>query len=125
MIWFIYIYLNYLLWNTFLIIFNLIVIESTGHYRPRPGIVLDDTLDYTGTQGLPSQRPYGSSRHPSLHDVFDVTVSAIQGPGGSSGNFYVIACVHWIINLVNSLLIFAQCMEICASSTSSFNIRTV
>ncbi|XP_025266984.1 uncharacterized protein LOC105249668 isoform X1 [Camponotus floridanus] len=59
---------------------------STERYRPRPGIVLDDTLDYTGAQGLPSQRPYISpSRHPSPGDVFDVTVSAIQGPGGSSG----------------------------------------
>ncbi|XP_036142162.1 uncharacterized protein LOC105829558 [Monomorium pharaonis] len=58
---------------------------STERYRPRPGIVLDDTLDYTGAQGLPSQRPYAPSRHPSLGDVFDVTVSAIQGPGGSSG----------------------------------------
>lgn len=58
---------------------------STERYRPRPGIVLDDTLDYTGAQGLPSQRPYIPSRHPSFGDVFDVTVSAIQGPGGSSG----------------------------------------
>ncbi|XP_032675585.1 uncharacterized protein LOC116846171 [Odontomachus brunneus] len=58
---------------------------STEHYRPRPGIVLDDTLDYTGAQGLPSQRPYSPSRHPPIGDVFDVTVSAIQGPGGSSG----------------------------------------
>ena len=59
---------------------------STERYRPRPGIVLDDTLDYTGAQGLPSQRPYiASSRHPSPGDIFDVTVSAIQGPGGSSG----------------------------------------
>ena len=62
-------------------------IGSTERYRPRPGIVLDDTLDYTGAQGLPSQRPYVPSRHPSFGDVFDVTVSAIQGPGGSSGNF--------------------------------------
>ncbi|XP_071635269.1 uncharacterized protein Pwn [Temnothorax longispinosus] len=58
---------------------------STERYRPRPGIVLDDTLDYTGAQGMPSQRPYAPSRHPSPGDVFDVTVSAIQGPGGSSG----------------------------------------
>ncbi|XP_024879421.1 uncharacterized protein LOC112459519 [Temnothorax curvispinosus] len=59
--------------------------RSTERYRPRPGIVLDDTLDYTGAQGMPSQRPYAPSRHPSPGDVFDVTVSAIQGPGGSSG----------------------------------------
>ena len=53
-------------------------------YRPRPGIVLDDTLDYTGTQGLATQRPYAPPRHPPLGDIFDVTVSAIQGPGGAS-----------------------------------------
>ncbi|XP_050447634.1 uncharacterized protein LOC126849645 isoform X2 [Cataglyphis hispanica] len=59
---------------------------STERYRPRPGIVLDDTLDYTGAQGLPSQRPYITPlRHPAPGDIFDVTVSAIQGPGGSSG----------------------------------------
>ncbi|XP_072757388.1 uncharacterized protein Pwn [Anoplolepis gracilipes] len=65
-----------------------VLTKNTGspeHYRPRPGIVLDDTLDYTGAQGLPSQRPYltPSRHHPG--DIFDVTVSAIQGPGGSSG----------------------------------------
>ncbi|XP_078032954.1 calcium-binding EGF-like domain-containing protein pawn [Augochlora pura] len=51
-------------------------------YRPRPGIVLDDTLDYTGPQGLATQRPYPPPRHPPIGDIFDVTVSAIQGPGG-------------------------------------------
>ncbi|XP_076241034.1 calcium-binding EGF-like domain-containing protein pawn [Calliopsis andreniformis] len=51
-------------------------------YRPRPGIVLDDTLDYTGPQGLATQRPYAPPRHPPLGDIFDVTVSAVQGPGG-------------------------------------------
>ncbi|XP_076180428.1 calcium-binding EGF-like domain-containing protein pawn [Ptiloglossa arizonensis] len=54
-------------------------------YRPRPGIVLDDTLDYTGSQGLATQRPYAPPRHPPLGDIFDVTVSAIQGPGGGGG----------------------------------------
>ncbi|XP_043288768.1 uncharacterized protein pwn isoform X2 [Venturia canescens] len=54
-------------------------------YRPRPGIVLDDTLDYTGNQGLVTQRPYAPPRHPQIGDIFDVTVSAIQGPGGGAG----------------------------------------
>ncbi|KAK0084705.1 hypothetical protein PV325_006553 [Microctonus aethiopoides] len=54
-------------------------------YRPRPGIVLDDTLDYTGAQ-LATQRPYAPSRHPQIGDIFDVTVSAIQGPGGGNGD---------------------------------------
>ncbi|XP_014208200.1 uncharacterized protein LOC106639211 [Copidosoma floridanum] len=57
--------------------------SSIYSYRPRPGIVLDDTLDYTGTQGLITQRPYGPPRHPSNPNTFDVVVSAIQGPGGS------------------------------------------
>lgn len=72
----------------------LIITGSTERYRPRPGIVLDDTLDYTAAQGLPSQRPYAPSRHPSHGDVFDVTVSAIQGPGGSSGN--CLACAEFL-----------------------------
>ncbi|KAI4479184.1 hypothetical protein M0804_011323 [Polistes exclamans] len=63
--------------------------KNTGDrysYRPRPGIVLDDTLDYTGTPGLATQRPYPPPRPTSLVDIFDVTVSAVQGPGGSSGD---------------------------------------
>ncbi|KAK2580385.1 hypothetical protein KPH14_006140 [Odynerus spinipes] len=55
-------------------------------YLPRPGIVLDDTLDYTGSPGLATQRPYPPQRTTSPGDIFDVTVSAIQGPGGSSGD---------------------------------------
>ena len=57
----------------------------TEHYRPRPGIVLDDTLDYTGSQGMATHRPLGPLRHPQSHETFDVVVSAIQGPGGASG----------------------------------------
>lgn len=66
-------------------------------YRPRPGIVLDDTLDYTGSQGLITQRPYGPPRHPSNPDTFDVVVSAIQGPGQSGTGM-----------LINVLLYFPQ-----------------
>ncbi|XP_020709953.2 uncharacterized protein LOC105689295 [Athalia rosae] len=55
-------------------------------YRPRPGIVLDDTLDYTGSQGLATHRPYSPPRYPQIGDIFDVTVSAIQGPGGGGGS---------------------------------------
>lgn len=55
-------------------------------YRPRPGIVLDDTLDYTKKQTFAIQRPHASIRHPQIGDIFDVTVSAIQGPGGGSGD---------------------------------------
>ncbi|KAJ8670610.1 hypothetical protein QAD02_001869 [Eretmocerus hayati] len=61
--------------------------SSVYSYRPRPGLVLDDTLDYTGSQGLATQRPYGvgPQRHPlpPSRDTFDIVVSAIQGPGGS------------------------------------------
>ncbi|XP_011496415.1 PREDICTED: uncharacterized protein LOC105361030 [Ceratosolen solmsi marchali] len=57
--------------------------SSVYSYRPRPGIVLDDTLDYTGSQGIVTHRPFGPPRHPSNPDTFDVVVSAIQGPAGS------------------------------------------
>jgi hypothetical protein len=60
-------------------------------YRPRPGIVLDDT-EYkpggTHRQPIITRPPLGQ-----LGDIFDITVSAIQGPGGSStgqGKPYVI-----------------------------------
>ena len=63
-------------------------IGSGYSYRPRPGIVLDDTLDYTGNGGIITQRPYAPPRHPTNADVFDVVVSAIQGPGGSGTGMY-------------------------------------
>lgn len=47
-------------------------------YRPRPGIVLDDTEYKPVRQSIVTARPQ------SAHgDIFDVTVSAIQGPGHS------------------------------------------
>ncbi|XP_025830796.1 uncharacterized protein LOC108738697 [Agrilus planipennis] len=52
-------------------------------YRPRPGIVLDDTEFKRDGQYRPSvittRPPVGQ-----LGDIFDITVSAIQGPGGSA-----------------------------------------
>ncbi|KAF7992926.1 hypothetical protein HCN44_005707 [Aphidius gifuensis] len=60
--------------------------NSYSQYRPRPGIVLDDTLDYTKSQSHATQRPFNPPRHPQIGDIFDVTVSAIQGPGGGGGN---------------------------------------
>ncbi|XP_060537109.1 uncharacterized protein LOC132708653 isoform X2 [Cylas formicarius] len=62
-------------------------VHQTGvpniQYKPRPGIVLDDT----------EYKPGGFSRQPivakpqltGLGDIFDITVSAIQGPGPSAG----------------------------------------
>lgn len=52
-------------------------------YRPRPGIVLDDTEFKPGK----GKRPVITARPPlgQLGDIFDITVSAIQGPGGGSG----------------------------------------
>uniref|UniRef100_A0A0C9PKG3 SP63_1 protein n=1 Tax=Fopius arisanus TaxID=64838 RepID=A0A0C9PKG3_9HYME len=58
---------------------------NTHAYHPRPGIVLDDTLDYTKKQTFATQRPHLPPRHHQIGDIFDVTVSVIQGPGGSSG----------------------------------------
>lgn len=49
-------------------------------YRPRPGIVLDDTEYKPGRQPIITRPPIGQ-----LGDIFDITVSAIQGPGGNSG----------------------------------------
>lgn len=79
---------------------------ATDHYRPRPGIVLDDTLDYTGVHGVSTQRPYGPPRHPQSHETFDVVVSAIQGPGGSSGE-----SVRVPINGINNEVILTSAVE--------------
>ncbi|CAD6239486.1 GSCOCG00008712001-RA-CDS [Cotesia congregata] len=59
--------------------------SNNYRYRPRPGIVLDDTLDYTKSPGLATQRPHPPPRHPPIGDIFDITVSAVQGPSGGSG----------------------------------------
>ncbi|KAF5274133.1 hypothetical protein FQR65_LT04531 [Abscondita terminalis] len=62
--------------------------NSTSHgfsyypYRPRPGIVLDDTEYKPG--GI-NRQPIITAR-PQLGDIFDITVSAIQGPGGSASS---------------------------------------
>lgn len=105
------VYIQYIDFN----IYNLkiLIIESTQRYRPRPGIVLDDTLDYTTAQGLPSQRPYASSRHPSLGDVFDVTVSAIHRPGGSTGDSSINRLFYFshldMLSLIKFLAILFLC----------------
>lgn len=54
-------------------------------YRPRPGIVLDDTEYKPGGVNRP---PILTARPPigQIGEIFDVTVSAIQGPGGSGGH---------------------------------------
>ncbi|XP_069686033.1 uncharacterized protein pwn isoform X2 [Periplaneta americana] len=52
-------------------------------YRPRPGIVLDDTEYKPGGVGRPIiTAPPPAAGHAG--DIFDVTVTAIQGPGGGS-----------------------------------------
>ncbi|CAG9860551.1 unnamed protein product [Phyllotreta striolata] len=53
------------------------------HYKPRPGIVLDDTEYKPGgihRQPIITRPPIGQ-----IGEIFDITVSAIQGLGGSSG----------------------------------------
>nr|XP_018902435.1 PREDICTED: uncharacterized protein LOC109034002 [Bemisia tabaci] len=61
------------------------VTDTSFPYLPRPGIVLDDPEYKPGGQ----QRPIITApptRHQSVKgDIFDVTVSAIQGPSGQSG----------------------------------------
>ncbi|XP_031355432.1 proteoglycan 4 isoform X2 [Photinus pyralis] len=54
-------------------------IQPLHSYRPRPGIVLDDTEYKPGG----NRRPPIITARPQLGDIFDITVSAIQGPGGS------------------------------------------
>ncbi|XP_022921315.2 uncharacterized protein [Onthophagus taurus] len=77
--------------------------ESTSSYpsyKPRPGIVLDDTEFRPGRNPLATSRPHP---HPHIHqpgDIFDVTVSAIQGPSGQGqGKPYVIPVDIESINL--------------------------
>lgn len=56
-------------------------------YHPRPGIVLDDPEFKPGGQARPA-RPYQNIQPtrphlpPGYGEIFDVTLSAIQGPGG-------------------------------------------
>ncbi|KAL5286382.1 pwn family protein [Megaselia abdita] len=59
-------------------------------YHPRPGIVLDDPEFKPGGQSRPA-RPYQNIQPtrphlpPGYGEIFDVTLSAIQGPGGGPG----------------------------------------
>lgn len=58
-------------------------------YKPRPGIVLDDTeyRPVSGQSGGAGRRPKPPQRVPAPYgEIFDVTVSAIQGPNGGSGS---------------------------------------
>lgn len=48
------------------------LLQTEGKYSPRPGIVLDDTEYKPGVAEV-------SKRTPLLGDIFDVTVSAVQG----------------------------------------------
>lgn len=57
-------------------------------YKPRPGIVLDDTeyRPVSGPGGGPGRRPKPPPRAPTSYaEIFDVTLTAIQGPNGGSG----------------------------------------
>ncbi|XP_038217611.1 uncharacterized protein LOC119836379 [Zerene cesonia] len=60
-------------------------------YRPRPGIVLDDT-DFKphGTRFRPEASVItADTRLPGYGEIFDVTVSAIQGPGEKGGAVHI------------------------------------
>lgn len=62
-------------------------IDSSFPYHPRPGIVLDDPEFKPGgaNRGPPRPRPQLSTPiiPPGYGEIFDVTLSAIQGPSGS------------------------------------------
>lgn len=65
----------------------------TSRYVPRPGLVLDDPEFKPGQknrndfqQHRPPQQPHSPARPPGYGEIFDITLSAIQGPtGGGSG----------------------------------------
>ncbi|KAI5693234.1 hypothetical protein M8J75_011495 [Diaphorina citri] len=59
------------------------VVTFSGYY-PRPGIVLDDTEYKPAGHRRPHPPPIITAAPPTRvqGDIFDVTVSAIQGPGG-------------------------------------------
>ncbi|XP_026325398.1 uncharacterized protein LOC113234311 isoform X2 [Hyposmocoma kahamanoa] len=58
-------------------------------YRPRPGIVLDDPDFKPHGSRLPMEVPVITATEtrlpPGFGEIFDVTVSAIHGPGGEKG----------------------------------------
>lgn len=54
--------------------------DSSFPYHPRPGLVLDDPEFKPGGH---RQRPQIQSTPPGYGEIFDVTLSAIQGPSGS------------------------------------------
>lgn len=67
--------------------FTMLFADGTSGYFPRPGIVLDDPEYKPGTHRRPSpiitSTPAKSSNN---RDTFDVTVSAIQGPGAADNS---------------------------------------
>ncbi|XP_036330913.1 mucin-5AC isoform X7 [Rhagoletis pomonella] len=77
--------------------------QPPSDYQPRPGIVLDDPEFKPGGRPRPQRpqqsRPIDSQHQPSVHiqptrqhlppgygEIFDVTLSAIQGPGSVGGS---------------------------------------
>lgn len=67
-------------------------IPSPSGYHPRPGIVLDDPEFKPGGHSRPVRpqrpalQPSQPARPPGYGEIFDITLSAIQGPtGGGSG----------------------------------------
>lgn len=90
-------------------------------YRPRPGIVLDDT-EYK--PGLGNRQPI-ITRPPigQIGEIFDITVSAIQGPGGNTagqGKPYVIPGKSFIRKTISNLKIFRVCSN--ESISTEYNV---
>ncbi|KAL0267627.1 UNVERIFIED_CONTAM: hypothetical protein PYX00_009842 [Menopon gallinae] len=65
-------------------------VETTHEYKVRPGIVLDDP-EYKPVghkHPIKSTRPIITAPPPPSHygEIFDITVHAVQGPGGGEGS---------------------------------------
>lgn len=62
-------------------------IQNPTAYHPRPGMVLDDPEFKPGSHQKSSpNRPFPPQRPPGYGEIFDITLSAIQGPGGGGGS---------------------------------------
>lgn len=64
--------------------------QQQTQFHPRPGIVLDDPEFQPGKNSNLRPRPTANQQKPNLPpgygEIFDITLSAIQGPNGNTGS---------------------------------------